>query len=474
MRARAVGLLILLAGIIGGWLVSDSFKFASAARMMAVVLLVLGLILVAGDLVRVGIGRRRDLNLRGIHSAGLESISYRDLNAVWAGAAKEVVAIGLGMSRLSRNPDLVREAVKRGVRVKFCLTDPDWLSANVEVVATLASFYDTDNILGKNRDSFDRLCRLRDELNAAHGAGKVTVVTYQSPIMMSATVADPDTVRARGVVEFHLFQAGDKRFRLDVRGYRQSGDEKPLLSQVIDSIFRALTYKAPTQVASVPMSAVAVVTKAPEPMHSKTRLLEGTDSLTAELILGSLLRMTVSNSIAVGCPTYCFSHGNLDATQKALVGMAVTVVDSHVPNHLTALCNATRHLLENGHTQAIVVASDAPTADPSLIRDALAKLADTDCVIIPSTDGGICALATRRVLPDLPESWSSNPDLQRRLCDLLIQHGWKVELLPTRTDVDDRQSLVRAVSETTDCLQVRQVLQQLCEFLGADTARIDG
>jgi hypothetical protein len=116
------------------------------------------------------------------------------------------------------------------------LIDPVWLSRRKSVVDQLSYFYDTQNIVGKNTDSYQRLCRLRKEIAADYGENALDIAVYRNVIMMSAAIADPGTVSASGFVEFHLFHGGDKRLCLKISNYADQDRQRSLLTQIVRAI----------------------------------------------------------------------------------------------------------------------------------------------------------------------------------------------------------------------------------------------
>jgi hypothetical protein len=235
-NGKVVPSLTFLVGIIAAYLVTDEYRYGHWVRVVVLSAIFLLCCLLLFSQIHSAVRRMRLKRFRGIRGAGLETLPVAEIESIWNSAEEEVIAFGMGMSRLSKNADLIRQTVERGVRVRLILIDPDWLASESSVAERLGNFYDTENIIGKNEDAYRRLCRLRDELLRDHGRDAIQVHVHQNVIMMSATIADPRSRRASGFVEFHLFKAGDKRFRLNVVNYPREDGERSLITQVVHAI----------------------------------------------------------------------------------------------------------------------------------------------------------------------------------------------------------------------------------------------
>lgn len=105
------------------------------------------------------------------------------------------------------------------------------------------------------------------------------------------------------------------------------------------------------------------------------------------------------------------------------------------------------HALDAGRAAAgavVLIGTDSPTLDPSIIQDAFAALAGgADCVLGPSHDGGYYLIGCSSSLPrnlfhDVPWSTSAVFALTR---DRARAAGLRVVELPVWYDVDDADSL---------------------------------
>lgn len=110
------------------------------------------------------------------------------------------------------------------------------------------------------------------------------------------------------------------------------------------------------------------------------------------------------------------------------------------------LKNAFQEVFDNGYDSVIVIGSDTPSLQASDILEAQRLLQKTELVIGPSTDGGVYLIGLRyhQFLEtdfDSVEWGTSNVLFQ-------LMHYHYAEVLSCKTDVDDFNSLQKALTET--------------------------
>lgn len=98
--------------------------------------------------------------------------------------------------------------------------------------------------------------------------------------------------------------------------------------------------------------------------------------------------------------------------------------------------------------RVVLIGSDTPTLDASLIGTAFDRLLHDDVVIGPSDDGGYYLIGARNRTPDLfaDVAWSTESVLKETL-GRLNQGNYRYSLLESRNDVDDLADLLALKSE---------------------------
>ena len=101
---------------------------------------------------------------------------------------------------------------------------------------------------------------------------------------------------------------------------------------------------------------------------------------------------------------------------------------------------------ECGATRVVLIGSDAPTLDPSIIVSAFLCLEGRDVVIGPSADGGYYLVGCRNEVPTIFDgiAWSTSRVLSETI-DRLNGSGQTLAVLPPGYDVDTPDDL-RALS----------------------------
>lgn len=97
-----------------------------------------------------------------------------------------------------------------------------------------------------------------------------------------------------------------------------------------------------------------------------------------------------------------------------------------------------------GCAQVLIIGSDAPSMRPQDLCAAADALEHDDVVLIPSTDGGVTLMGSRRVWPDLSRLPWSEPTLGAMLARCCRSAGRDVATLTPSYDVDELTDLVPA------------------------------
>lgn len=107
--------------------------------------------------------------------------------------------------------------------------------------------------------------------------------------------------------------------------------------------------------------------------------------------------------------------------------------------------------------RVVLVGSDSPTLPPSILRRAFARLARSDAVLGPATDGGYYLIGTRSALPDqlfrrMP--WGTERVAEETLRRAAVA-GLRVAVLPAWYDIDDAVGLRRLLGDASGLRRAR-------------------
>lgn len=182
--------------------------------------------------------------------------------------------------------------------------------------------------------------------------------------------------------------------------------------------------------------------KAPAPGRVKTRLAAEVGAHSAAEIYRVLGRRVVSACARMGAgheTVVWFAPAEARPVVRAwLEGLSVAAYRAQVPGALGARLSAAfqRHF-DDGARRVIVIGSDCPTVDASVVTQALAALDAHDLVLGPAHDGGYYLIGLRAPAPYLFRgiAWSTDAVLGQTLARAR-QVALSVALLPTRRDID--------------------------------------
>jgi rSAM/selenodomain-associated transferase 1 len=189
---------------------------------------------------------------------------------------------------------------------------------------------------------------------------------------------------------------------------------------------------------------VLVVAKAPVAGLAKTRLAPAVGPRSAARLAAAALLDTLDSAKAVpGARTVVALTGEPAAAERAAELAAAlrdcVVLPQRGTDFADRLANAHEDVARHFPGLPVLqVGMDTPQARPELLAAALARLADTDAVLGPATDGGWWALGLRRpadahVLREVP---MSRDDTGTRTLFALRSIGLRVGTLPSLSDVD--------------------------------------
>lgn len=185
---------------------------------------------------------------------------------------------------------------------------------------------------------------------------------------------------------------------------------------------------------------LGVFVKAPAPGRVKTRLAAEVGVHSATQIYRDLGRRIVSACAGAGheMVVWFASADARPVVRDWLQGLSVAAYRAQVPGTLGARLSAAfqRHFDDGAH-RVIVIGSDCPTVDASVVTQALAALDEDDLVLGPSHDGGYYLIGLRAPAPQLFRgiAWSTEAVLEQTL-ERARQLALSTVQLPTLRDVD--------------------------------------
>ncbi len=198
-------------------------------------------------------------------------------------------------------------------------------------------------------------------------------------------------------------------------------------------------------------AAVAIFAKAPVPGQVKTRLTPPLTPAEAAQVARVCLEETMRRFVpAVRAQFSLHWDGPADSSLlDRATGLGLEVFPQSEGDLGARLRAAFRLLRLRGASKTLAIGSDSPTLDPSWIAAAIDALDETDLVLGPAEDGGYYLIGEREETVGIFEGipWSTT-EVARVTLERAKALGLSVHRLPRGYDVDDAESLRRALRES--------------------------
>jgi len=189
---------------------------------------------------------------------------------------------------------------------------------------------------------------------------------------------------------------------------------------------------------------IVIFAKAPIAGAVKTRLIPALGAQGAARLAHRMLTHTVAEAVAAGAGPVelCVSPSPIASVwQSVALSTNVSWSDQSHGDLGTRMARAVRRVTEAGES-IVLIGTDCPQLDRSLLRAAASSLQHYDATISPTTDGGYVLLGLRRYDPALFRDivWST-PTVASETLSRLTQLGWTVQHNPIVRDIDQPDDL---------------------------------
>ena len=185
--------------------------------------------------------------------------------------------------------------------------------------------------------------------------------------------------------------------------------------------------------------------KAPVAGFAKTRLIPALGAEGAALLAARLLQHAVAQALvaALGPVELCCAPDHHHPAFASLRDAFGLVWSDQGDGDLGARMDRAfeRRLPIDG--AVLLIGTDAPALDATMLQRAAAALAETDAVFVPALDGGYALIGLRRPAPSLFEAmtWSVST-VMAHTRERLASAGLRHTELPPLADIDEAADLV--------------------------------
>ena len=209
----------------------------------------------------------------------------------------------------------------------------------------------------------------------------------------------------------------------------------------------------------MPKQALAIFTRYPEAGKAKTRLIPALGAKgAAELhyrILEHVLHVAEVLRQRHGVEVTIFHTGGSNRAFRQLLGNGLSYEEQSGQSLGDRMGNAFQLLFEQGYGKAVLIGSDCPGMEVSILEEAFRALDTADAVFGPATDGGYYLLGLTGPAPALFDSipWGTGKVLGLSL-SAARQLNLSVHMLKTLQDVDETQDLEAFRSSWAEMISV--------------------
>ena len=189
-----------------------------------------------------------------------------------------------------------------------------------------------------------------------------------------------------------------------------------------------------------------VFTRYPEPGKTKTRLIpvlgaEGAATLQRQMTEHKLADVKKLQAVSKLSVEVHFAGGNEQLMQDWL-GSSISYQQQSEGDIGCRMASAFEASFKAGMNHVVVIGTDCPDLNASLLVEAFQSLEQHDLVLGPAEDGGYYLIGLRRLIPELFTgiSWSTAEVLQQTQ-SIAQKFGLAVAYLPRLNDVDRPEDL---------------------------------
>jgi uncharacterized protein len=206
-----------------------------------------------------------------------------------------------------------------------------------------------------------------------------------------------------------------------------------------------------------PANALVILTKAPQPGQSKTRLVPPLSHAEAADLARALLLDQLGNLATFDAARLfiAFTPENAAVFFEGFLTQGFTCFAQQGQSLDQRMTHAFQHLFASGFENIILIGSDLPTLPMKCFQQAYACLEKSAEVVLgPSADGGYYLIGMNRMIATIFDDieWSSD-DVLCQTIHKLDNLNLKYELLSEWYDIDTAKDLERLQSQRT-CLEV--------------------
>ncbi|MEO8805046.1 MAG: TIGR04282 family arsenosugar biosynthesis glycosyltransferase [Burkholderiaceae bacterium] len=194
-----------------------------------------------------------------------------------------------------------------------------------------------------------------------------------------------------------------------------------------------------------PATTVIVMAKAPVAGFAKTRLIPTLGAQGAAALALRLLQHAVEQALAagLGLVELCCAPDQHHPAFASVCDAAGLVATDQGDGDLGARMARAFERRLAADRAVLLIGTDAPALDATMLRRAADALESTDAVFVPALDGGYALVGLRRPAPSLFDTMTwSVPTVMAHTRERLAAAGLRHTELPPLADIDEAADLI--------------------------------
>jgi uncharacterized protein len=186
-----------------------------------------------------------------------------------------------------------------------------------------------------------------------------------------------------------------------------------------------------------------IFTRYPIPGQAKTRLIPALGGAGAAQLQRRMTRQTIATAQQTPHPIQIQFCGGTIAELRSWLGDKLGYEAQSTGDLGDRMAHAFDQGFAAGHDRVVIIGTDCPGIDRTILNQAFTALASHDLVLGPAADGGYYLIGLRRAIPELFQSiaWST-ATVRTKTLEIATTLNLTYALLPELSDIDRPEDLI--------------------------------
>jgi uncharacterized protein len=190
-----------------------------------------------------------------------------------------------------------------------------------------------------------------------------------------------------------------------------------------------------------------IFTRYPIPGEAKTRLIPALGAAGAAQLQRRMTQGTIATAQQTPHPIQIQFCGGTIEELRSWLGNEFTYEAQSTGDLGDRMAHAFDQGFAAGHDRVVIIGTDCPGIDRTILDQAFTALTSHDLVLGPAADGGYYLIGLRRAIPELFQSiaWST-ATVRTKTLEIAMALNLTYDLLPELSDIDRPEDLIHLPS----------------------------